>query len=116
MTAPAPYRKRELRRYGHPYGSWIGRVAGGRCPWKLPAPSGGLVSHCLLTECCLRSETQEAPADVWHLIGGHPNTYSLVQPDVAEEPTEVTGTQLVCLNEQGRIRGVPASLMPRVRT
>jgi len=95
--------------FAHANGSRIDRSMEGSFPWERKNPNGEIVCRYLSIEHCLQAKPLELPADVWSLIEGRQDVYSLILLDLDEKPIEYPGRFLLALRDSGQLRFFPAA-------
>jgi hypothetical protein len=103
------FQKSGLDRFVHSDGSSLFRLGEGLFPWTRTTPHGEPLRHYLPKEHCLEDEPLQLEAEIWAMFERFPETHALILLNTAQEPTEVSGSLLRKLRDEGMITLYPAS-------
>lgn len=102
--------KYNQHRFIHEDGSWIARTQPGMAfPWERRNASGDIVRFYQPVGLLLGHDPIEIEAEQWMLLEKSPQLYALILKDAADNPIELTGTDLLKLRDQERLHIYPAS-------
>ncbi len=105
----------KAQRYRHSSGSWLEKVTG--CfNWELHDSSGNVVMRFWVSAQKLSSGSVEIGADLWDLIKSDPKSAAIIIKMDNDHPLELTGSDLLKLQSEGKIVLYPATYRLRWET
>ncbi len=96
-------------RFYHPNGSSIEKIHDTTFQWEHISSEGDVLRYYWAKDLCLSYDSLELPADVWAMLQRSTEVYALVLKNKRDYPIELSGTELMKLNEDGKITLYPAS-------
>ncbi len=99
---------RQRNRYFRSDGSWIQKEQGKVFPWEHYSPDGQLLRSYWLKEHCLYQKPLQLDAEVWNLCSKNPKQYAIVLIDTEGNPVELTGQELLELQQSKQLTLYPA--------